>query len=81
MAAIDLICSIQEKNKMILSGILEKAVNICASRGVCSLHLYLSVPKYQHTVLFLENITLAVHISVFHQAIYKSSEAEFKFSV
>ncbi|KAJ6764039.1 ADENINE NUCLEOTIDE ALPHA HYDROLASES-LIKE SUPERFAMILY PROTEIN [Salix purpurea] len=31
---IDLICSIQEKNKMILSGILEKAVNICASRGV-----------------------------------------------
>ncbi|KAJ6383671.1 hypothetical protein OIU78_027041 [Salix suchowensis] len=31
---IDLICSIQEKNKMILSGILEKAVNICANRGV-----------------------------------------------
>ncbi|KAH8490175.1 hypothetical protein H0E87_022632 [Populus deltoides] len=31
---LDLICAIQEKNKKILLGILEKAVNICASRGV-----------------------------------------------
>jgi hypothetical protein len=46
MEALDLICAIQEKNKKILLGILEKAVNICASRGVCSLHHYLYVPKY-----------------------------------
>ncbi|KAJ6884685.1 hypothetical protein NC652_031632 [Populus alba x Populus x berolinensis] len=32
--SLDLICAIQEKNKKILLGILEKAVSICARRGV-----------------------------------------------
>jgi hypothetical protein len=41
-AALGLICSMQEKSKKILLGVLEKAVDICDSRGVWPLDHFLS---------------------------------------